>query len=337
MSSTTLSHGSYGIGIICALVEEKAAMVMMLDEEHEKLEQKSGDHNSYTLGKIGKHNVVIACLPGDLQGRSAATTIAIHMMYSFPIKLGLMVGIGGGVPSQVPNIRLGDVVVSMPKDTHGGVVQYDLGKLETDGFHRKGHLDKPPRVLLSAVTSLRVQHEQKDADFPRYLDAFANNRTMAAKYSFQGTRHDRLFGPEEVHPKDIDTCDHCVATLQMIHRADRDDDRPQVFYGTILSGDTVMKNGKERDRRAAADKAICFEMEAAGLMNNFPCLVIRGISDYSDSHKNDRWQPYAAATAAAYAKELLGFLGMQEVEELRPASMSRRLLAILHLRDCAAY
>jgi nucleoside phosphorylase len=85
-------------------MEEKAAMEVMLDEEHEPLEQKSGDHNSYTLGRIGKHNVVIACLPGGHQGKAAAATVAVHMMYSFPIKLGLMVGIGGGVPSQVPTI-----------------------------------------------------------------------------------------------------------------------------------------------------------------------------------------------------------------------------------------
>jgi nucleoside phosphorylase len=321
MSTTTLSHGAYGIGIICALVEEKAAMEMMLDEEHEKLDQKSGDHNSYTLGRIGKHNVVIACLPGGHQGKAAATTVAVHMMYSFPIKLGLMVGIGGGIPSQIPTIRLGDVVVSMPEGTHGGVIQYDLGKLESDGFRRKGHLDKPPKALLSAITSLRAQHERKDPDFPRYLTAIANNRRVATKYGFQGAQHDRLFASEAVHPKDHHDCHHCVSSLRMIHRDDRDDDTPQVFYGTILSGDMVMKNGEERDRRAAADKAICFEMEAAGLMNDFPCLVIRGISDYSDSHKNDRWQPYAAATAAAYAKELLVALSVREVDELGPASM----------------
>jgi len=46
-------------------------------------------------------------------------------------------------------------------------------------------------------------------------------------------------------------------------------------------------------------------MEAAGLMNSFPCLVIRGISDYADTHKNYKWQAHAAGTAAAYAKELL--------------------------------
>ncbi|KAG9747968.1 purine and uridine phosphorylase, partial [Aureobasidium melanogenum] len=319
MSGTTLSHGSYGIGIICALLEEKAAMEMMLDEEHGTLEQKSGDHNSYTLGRIGKHNVVIACLPGGHQGKAAAATVAVHMMYSFPIKLGLMVGIGGGVPSQVPTIRLGDVVVSMPEGTHGGVIQYDLGKLESDGFRRKGHLDKPPKALLSAVTSLRAKHERKDPDFPRYLTAISENRRMATKYGFQGAQHDRLFISEEIHPKNHHTCDHCLLALRTVQRDQRDDDTPQVFYGTILSGDLVMKNGEERDRRAAADKAMCFEMEAAGLMNDFPCLVVRGISDYSDSHKNDKWQPYAAATAAAYAKELLGALSAQEVEKLGPA------------------
>ncbi|KAI4853705.1 purine and uridine phosphorylase [Aureobasidium sp. EXF-8845] len=322
MSSTTLSHASYGIGIICALMEEKAAMEVMLDEEHELLEQKSGDRNSYTLGRIGKHNVVIACLLEGHQGKAAAATVAVHMMYSFPIKLGLMVGIGGGVPSQVPTIRLGDVVVSMPESTHGGVIQYDLGKLESDGFRRKGHLDKPPKALLGAVTTLRAKHEWKDPEFHRYLTTIAKNRgnrRMATKYGFQGAQQDRLFDPGEIHPRDRHTCDHCVLTLRTVQRAHRDDNTPHVFYGTILSGDLVMKNGEERDRRAAADKAMCFEMEAAGLMNDFPCLVIRGISDYSDLHKNDRWQPYAAATAAAYAKKLLGVLSAQEIEKLGPA------------------
>jgi nucleoside phosphorylase len=50
---------------------------------------------------------------------------------------------------------------------------------------------------------------------------------------------------------------------------------------------------------------LCFEMEAAGLINSFPYLVIRGICDYADSYKNKRWQPYAAGIAAVYAKELL--------------------------------
>ncbi|THV98493.1 TPR-like protein [Aureobasidium pullulans] len=319
MSKITLSRERYTIGVICALFEEKAAMVMMLDEKHEPLEQKSGDNNSYTLGKIGQHNVVIACLPGGHQGKAAAATVAIHMMHSFPIKLGLMVGIGGGVPSQTLDIRLGDVVVSIPEGTHGGVVQYDLGKLELDGLHRKGHLDKPPKALLSAITSLREKHVWMEPEFPQHPTAILSNHRMAKRFKFQGAQHDRLFESNAFHPRNQTDCDHCLSALPIVQRPDREDDTPQVFYGTILSGDMVMKNGQERDRIAAAENAICFEMEAAGLMNDFPCLVIRGISDYSDSHKNDRWQPYAAATAAAYAKELLIALSKQEVDELGPA------------------
>jgi nucleoside phosphorylase len=74
-----------------------------------------------------------------------------------------------------------------------------------------------------------------------------------------------------------------------------------------------MKHGTTRDEIAKKEDVICFEMEAAGLMDNFRCLVIRGICDYADSHKNKIWQPYAAATAAAFARALLGFVDEQEV------------------------
>jgi nucleoside phosphorylase len=67
----------------------------------------------------------------------------------------------------------------------------------------------------------------------------------------------------------------------------------------------VMRHGHTRDRLGRELHVLCFEMEAAGLINKFPCLVIRDICNYSDLHKNKRWQSYAAATAASYAKELL--------------------------------
>jgi hypothetical protein len=67
----------------------------------------------------------------------------------------------------------------------------------------------------------------------------------------------------------------------------------------------VMRDGVARDEIAQPLSALCFEMEAAGMMDNLQCLPIRGICDYSDSHKNKEWQNYAAATAAAYARELL--------------------------------
>jgi nucleoside phosphorylase len=77
-----------------------------------------------------------------------------------------------------------------------------------------------------------------------------------------------------------------------------------------------MKHATTRDELKQKYKVLCFETEAAGLMNNFPCVIIRGISDYADSHKNDLWKEYAAATAAAFAKELLNVIPQEKMDDL---------------------
>ncbi|EXJ59548.1 uncharacterized protein A1O5_12173, partial [Cladophialophora psammophila CBS 110553] len=79
---------------------------------------------------------------------------------------------------------------------------------------------------------------------------------------------------------------------------------PAIHYGLIASANRVINDASARNH-AANYGVLCFEMEAAGVMNRFPCLVVRGICDYSDSHKNKRWQGYAAMAAAAYTKDLL--------------------------------
>ncbi|KAJ4248105.1 hypothetical protein NW762_012875 [Fusarium torreyae] len=77
-----------------------------------------------------------------------------------------------------------------------------------------------------------------------------------------------------------------------------------------------------RKKLAEEKDVLCFEMEAAGLMNHFPCLVIRGICDYSDSHKDDQWQGYAAMAAAAFAKDLLNRIVPKRIEnETRMAEL----------------
>jgi nucleoside phosphorylase len=109
-----------------------------------------------------------------------------------------------------------------------------------------------------------------------------------------------------------ETCDSCD-TKSVVQRPVRKGSAPRIHYGNIASGNEVMKHGTTRDKIAKEEGVICFEMEAARLMDNFRCLVIRGICDYADSHKNKIWQPYAAATAAAFARVLLGFIDEQEV------------------------
>jgi nucleoside phosphorylase len=303
----------YQIGIICALATEMAAMVAMLDEIHPPLKKEKGDENEYTLGRIGVHNIVIACLSAGLMGNGPAAIVANNMQRSFPIKLGLMVGVGGGVWSKKDDIRLGDVVVSQPTGTHGGVVQWDFGKIEKDGkFRRTGSLDKPPPVLLQALQKLKTYDITDGVDLEESLSLMIRNKPrMGRTYIYQGPDHDQLFEATYDH-EGHETCDECDPKL-IVQRLVRDDSTPRIHYGNIASGNEVMKHGTTRDKIANEEGVICFEMEAAGLMDNFRCLVIRGICDYADSHKNKRWQPYAAATAAAFARALLGFVDEQEV------------------------
>lgn len=316
MSTITHDRTSYGVGIVCALPLEKAAVMGMLDEEHPKLPTVAGDANDYTLGKIGQHNVVTACLPAGGTGKASAATVAANMMRSFPIRIGLMVGIGGGVPSKSRDIRLGDVVVSQPTEQHGGVVQWDFGKMEKGGiFRRTGMLNKPPAVLLTALAGLQARHEVEEPEMNKHVEEMVSRRSRMAKaYAHQGRENDWLFEADYDHV-DGETCENCDRD-KSIPREERDDENEIVVHaGNIASGDEVVKDGKTRDRIAASEKVICFEMEAAGLMDNFPCLVIRGICDYADSHKHKRWQRYAAAAAAAYAKELLLAMGPAEVSK----------------------
>jgi nucleoside phosphorylase len=108
---------------MCALLVELAAAQEMLDEEYDTPPSDAYDTNIYTCGRVGEHNVVIACLPEGQTSTHSAATVAAYMKLAFTsTRFGLMVGIGGGLPSEEADIRLRDVVVSKLYKTHGGVV-----------------------------------------------------------------------------------------------------------------------------------------------------------------------------------------------------------------------
>lgn len=307
------SREDYGVAIICPMGIELAPVEALLDDIHDTL-PSSRNQNTYTLGQIGVHFVVIAVMPEI--GNNRAATVATQLLNDFPaIRFGLLVGIGGGIPAEEEyDIRLGDVVVSQPIGTLGGVVQYDLGKVTVGGsFERTGALRKPPDELLGAVQKLKSQQIRKGSQIPRYvseiLEKFPN--MIDENYIYQGVEHDMLFKPSYEH-KAGKTCRFCDSH-EIIDRETRRNTNPRIHYGTIGSGNAVIKDSATRERLREDLGVCCVEMEAAGLMDEFPCLVIRGICDYADSHKNKRWQPYAAATAAAYMKELLSVIPTREV------------------------
>lgn len=328
------THREYSVGWICALPKEQTAATAMLDERHADIPKPPHDSNTYTLGSIGKHNIVIACLPKGELGNISAATVATRMVHTFPsIKFGLMVGIGGGVP---PKVRLGDVVVSTPVGQLPGVVQWDFGKAEQGNkFERTGSLNSPPTSLLTALTKLETEQELMGSKIPEYLNQLKEKwPRLATKYLKSDSLEDLLFKPDYNHvsekPSELElepdpsngdeeekSCQFCDRS-RTVKRKPRD---MQVHYGLIASGSQVVKDAPFRDRlnRDLGGQVLCVEMEAAGLTNNFPCIVIRGICDYADSHKNKDWQEYAAAVAAAFAKELLEYVQISDVDTEPPA------------------
>ncbi|KAL2820250.1 nucleoside phosphorylase domain-containing protein [Aspergillus cavernicola] len=219
---------------------------VLFDQAQPNVTIADEDPNYYALGRIGEHNVVAVCLPHGLYGTNAVTDVASNMRRSFrSLKFCLL-----------NDIRLGDVVVSIPSGKYSGVLPYDMIKtLEAGASQLNGYLFAPPQTLMCAISEL-------DCD---------------AGYVVQRT--------ERISPQ-----------------------QSRVFYGLIASGNQLMRSAHERDKLGKEHNVLCFEMEGAGIMNSFPCLIIRGICDYADSHKNKVWQNHASATAAASAKLLLSRL-----------------------------
>jgi len=300
----------YTIGWLCALPEELAASQILLDEKHENLPHDPYDETQYTVGSIGNHNVVMGCLSAGQIGMGSAAMVATKMRVKFPnIRFGLMVGVGGGVPND-KDVRLGDIVVSQPHGERGGVIQYDFGKSEPSGFSHTGFLNSPPHALLQALSNLQARHILEDNNIQKYISVVERRDPFRRP----DPNSDILFQDTYDHVEGEKTCERCDK-FRTVQRIPREHNKIFVHYGTIASGNRVIKNATERNLLNSQFKGIlCFEMEAAGLLNTWPCLVIRGISDYADSHKNDDWKLYAAGAAAAFAKELLGCIAPAAVE-----------------------
>jgi len=300
----------YTIGWLCALPEELAAAQILLDEKHEQLPHDPHDETQYTVGSIGNHNVVMGCLSAGQIGLCSAAMVATKMRAKFPnIRFGLMVGIGGGVPND-KDVRLGDIVVSQPYGGHGGVIQYDFGKSEPGGFVHTGFLNTPPHALLQALANLQARHFLEDNNIQKYVSVVERRD----RFRRPNPNSDILFHDTYEHIEGEKTCERCDK-FRTVPRRPREHNNIVVHYGTIASGNRVIKNATERNWLNSQFKGVlCFEMEAAGLLNTWPCLVIRGISDYADSHKNDEWKLYAAGAAAAFAKELLLCIAPAAVE-----------------------
>jgi nucleoside phosphorylase len=265
---------------------------------------------------------------------AAAATASLRSSYT-GLKLALLVGICGGVPRiAYSDACLGDVVVSK------AIVQYDYGRRYPGNFFVKntvedslGRANKDIRTLLAVFETEFVRKWLQD-DASKYLkdlQEVAKRERRQANYQYPGANEDKLYPTTYAHRHrkgcsvcagDPDAfcesaskascaetgCDSTHLTVRERLEEDVPDGgfRPKVFIGRIGSGNTVMKSGADRDQIADRHNLIAFEMEGAGAWGEVPCIVVKGIWDYADSHKNKAWQDFAAATAAAVARAILG-------------------------------
>lgn len=328
---------NFGVAIICALPLEAAAVRALFEERWNDaaLDRAPSDRNSYSVGSIASHAVVLVYMPR--MGKVAAATLAGNLRASFRhLKLVLLVGICGGAPnsSKKPSdgLFLGDVVVST------GVIQYDYGRRLPGGFVRKDtphdNLSGLSIAAAGLLAKLKAAEAGRTREFShsvsRHLDALQSQ--LGPEKAYPGRDGDLLFQPDYLHkhhrPEDCVICAEdadaickqaseescemfgCSQQVSSLVSRSLPEQRlqPNVYFGLFASGDTVMRSARARDKIAYQDGVIAFEMEAAGcweILRESSCLIIKSVCDYADSHKNKTFQDYAAVVAAATAKALL--------------------------------
>ncbi|KAE8356767.1 hypothetical protein BDV28DRAFT_144890 [Aspergillus coremiiformis] len=309
---TRLCREDIKVAIICALSLEAVAVKQLFEWRYKEKDcagfrKMPNDPNAYTLGRIGDYDVVLVHMSGP--GKAAASTLSSHMRHSFPeVELAILVGICGGVPckpisdyrEERREIFLGDVIIGT------GIIQYDYGRRIGDRFIRKdGNKDELGRANLAIRSfTTKLLSEQKDLrkEIPKYLGRILQKLDLSSPEPGD----DQLIDPGYEHQTDNCLC--TVGDPQVICRR-RDDSckvlEPYVHFGLIASADTVMMSARCRDEIAERDKVIGFEMEGAGIWDNIPLFVMKGVCDYADSHKRKDWQMFAAASAASCMRAVL--------------------------------
>ncbi|KAJ5692828.1 ankyrin repeat protein [Penicillium macrosclerotiorum] len=306
------SRDDYTVGWICTRPLDVIAAKAMLDRIHNNppTDQNVDDNNNYVLGSVSTHNVVLAYPPftDGVTPAIVAATIDTQMRTNFKsIQFSLVVGVGGGVPNMKEDIRLGDVVVSKPTAARPGLIQCNFEKTDCvdDQLTCKAGLHKLSTILLTATSKAETNNILRESRMAHYISQIVHEEPMA--FASPGPERDLLFEEDYGHITTAPAesgCDRCDPH-RVQHRPPRDNQNPEVHYGLVASCNQSMCQAATRDKLARRYGVLCFETDAGELKNNAQCLVIRGICDYADSHKSKIWQGYAAAAAAAYAKEIL--------------------------------
>ncbi|KAK2593249.1 hypothetical protein QQS21_009048 [Conoideocrella luteorostrata] len=300
----TLDPRHYSIAWIAPLPIVARAATCLLDHTHAgRFPLQRGDDYIFQAGDICGHNVIIATLPADQEyGTGSAGALASQVKKYFPnLWFGLLVGVAAGLPNLTgPNprdIRLGDVLVALPDSENAGLVACEVGNETADGFRLLRHshvLAVTETVVRAAISNIRLQAPEDVNMILPFYDEIKDKQHSGGTFGDPGQDADVLY-----------TVDSSGASKIQARDRRSSHQRTRIWYGSIGSGDKLMKNTVRPDALIDQHSLIGLEIEAAGTINRIPVGVIRGVCDYGDKHTNKEWQAYAAAMAGAYAKAVL--------------------------------
>ncbi|KAL6696333.1 hypothetical protein J3F84DRAFT_394781 [Trichoderma pleuroticola] len=306
-----LDPSLYTVAWIAPLEIEAQAALHLLDNRHQgRFPLTPRDDYIFQAGDVCGHNIIIATLPaGEVYGTRSAAALATQIKKFFPnLWFGLLVGIAAGLPNLSRNppldIRLGDVLVGLSVGDNAGLIDYDLAL-------RAGHaLARTATVVRSAIGSIKLRAPNDSNDVLQHYKRIEHKERPFGTFADPGQGRDTLY---QTNDRGIES--------PVLRERRPDSKRIRVWYGPIGLGDKLMKNAQKRNELRDKYDIIGLEMEAAGTMDQIPVGVIRGVCDYGDEHKNDEWQPYAAAMAAAYARAVLAEILPENMVQMPPVDV----------------
>ena len=287
--------------ICTALPKELAACRLILDNPAPVNPPSADDSNQYWCGTLPSrsdglpHQVLLTSLAK--MGNNVSSAAVTNLVRSFPsVEYILMVGIAGGAPDPrdpAVHVRLGDVVVSNEK----GVLQYDNIKRTPSHNDIRDNSPKPAVALIAAAKAL----ESGFILGHRPWEAHLRKAEHLPEFQRPASKTDVLYDAQDQskrvrHPKDPWRAQYPTS--------------PRIHLAAIGSANTLLKDATLRNQLRDEYGIRAIEMEGSGTADaswilERDYLVIRGICDYCDTHKNDDWQHYAALVAAAYARALI--------------------------------
>ncbi|KAF3315180.1 hypothetical protein TWF173_004071 [Orbilia oligospora] len=276
--------------------------------------QASGSMFEYRLGRIEPHRVVIAWPSESDRYRGPDWCLAEEIKKVFrSLAIFLHVSTGAGVPSLT---YLSDVVVSGVD----GLAHYKISKSGT--FN--GRIIRPraaPDLILATIKD--IGHKFTPIPDPGHI---SENRDIILNYRYTSYTDltDVNFASEVNHmdyvpigaSEEEQTCGRCYHVSQEKKLRRRPGySAPKVYHDGIACVENLSTKGTF-PLFAPGTNVRCVDME--GDLSTYTkidnIVVIRGVSSYTDTHKDIRWKRIAAGTAAAYAKQFIRVLDPRSLD-----------------------